>query len=170
MQIIEAELNARGKSFAIVAAKWNPHFVDRLIEGAHAALLEHGASEEQIILVKVPGSFEVPFTSHNLAKSKKYNAIIALGLLIEGETDHYRLIADQVAAGLSKIVFETGVPVAFGVLTCKNVAQAEARSSAGSNNKGREAALAAIEMACLNLELSKVNAEKTLRLATSERE
>lgn len=164
MTIIDADINAAGKSFAIVAAKWNARFVDKLIEGARETLLEHGADEDKITLVKVPGSYEVPFTSYKLAETKKYDAIIALGLLIEGETDHYRLIAEEVASGLSKVSFDTGVPVSFGVLTCKNVAQAEARSGSGSSNKGRESALAAIEMTSLVSKITESDNIKNVRV------
>ena len=150
MRIVEGDLKAAENSnYAVVSARWNAKFGDRLVESAIATLKENGANDSQITLVRVPGSYEIPFTAKLLAETKKYDAIIALGTLIEGDTDHYRLISDEVSAGLNKVMFETGVPVSFGVLTCKNIQQAEARV-----DKGREAAQAALEM--VNL-ISKIN-------------
>ncbi len=149
MRKIEGEFNARGKSFAIVAARWNEAFSERLLEGAINCILKYNGDEQEITVVRVPGSFEIPLACKHLAKSKNFDAIIAVGALIKGETDHYRLIADQLSAGLMNVSLETGTPVTFGVITADNTALALARAGEGEDNKGHEAAAAAIEMASM---------------------
>lgn len=143
----EGELLANGKRFAIICARWNSFFSEALLDGAVDTILRHGGSEEAVSIVRVPGSFEIPITARTLAQSKKYDAIIALGVLIRGETDHYDLIAKELSAGLQKVMADTGVPVTFGVVAADNMEQAMARSGSKAGNKGAEAALAAIEMA-----------------------
>lgn len=145
-RLIEGEMSASGKRFAVVAARWNSIFTDRLLEGAVSALRQHGAKDDDITVVRIPGSFEIPVTCRKLAMSRKYDGVIALGTLIRGETDHYDLIAKEVASGLSKAMMESGIPVTFGVLTVENQDQAMARSGSKAGNKGIEAALAAVEL------------------------
>ncbi len=150
---IEGEIQSRGKRFAVVAAKWNTFVVDRLLESALQALSEYGVSENEITVVRVPGSFELPLAVQELASSGRYAAIIALGVLIRGETDHYQLVVDQVAAGLSKVMLETGVPVSCGVVAAHSAELALQRAGERNENRGFEAALTALEMASLMTEL-----------------
>lgn len=146
-QLIEGELSARGKRFAVVGARWNSIFSDRLVEGALDALVRHGAEESEITVVRVPGSFEIPVVARELALSKRFHAVIAVGTLIRGETDHYQLIAGELTSGLQKAMQESGIPVTFGVVTADTMEQAMARSGSKAGNKGFEAAVAAIELA-----------------------
>ncbi len=151
---IEGNLSAEGKNFAIIGARWNELFTARLIEGAVDALLRHGAAEDSITVVRVPGSYEIPLVAKKLAFSGKYDAIIALGVLIRGDTDHYELIAGELASGLQRAACESGVPVTFGVITADTMEQAMARSGSKAGNKGFEAATAAIEMVDLLKKIS----------------
>jgi 6,7-dimethyl-8-ribityllumazine synthase len=152
---IEGNLNAAGKKFAIIGARWNEIFSERLIQGAVDAIIRHGGSEEHITGVRVPGSFEVPFAAQMCAERGNVNAIVAVGTLIRGETDHYQLIAGELASGLSRVMAQTGIPVTFGVVTAENMEQAMARSGSKAGNKGWDAAVAAIEMANLVEKLRK---------------
>ncbi|MBP9837606.1 MAG: 6,7-dimethyl-8-ribityllumazine synthase [Proteobacteria bacterium] len=145
MKKIEGEMNSKGFRFAVVGARWNHVFTDRLIEGAEDALLRHGTNESDITVVRVPGCFEIPVTARELALTNKYDAIIAVGTLIKGDTDHYELISSQLTSGISKVMLDTGIPVTFGVITANTMEQALARSGSKAGNKGFEAALAAIE-------------------------
>ena len=145
----EGSLNASGKRFAVIASRWHHAIVDQLIEGALETLKREGTAEKDISLIRVPGSFEIPLAALTAARSGHYDAVIALGVLIRGDTDHYQLIAEELSAGLARVMFDTGVPVAFGVLTVHKVEHAEARAGGEHGNKGQEAALAAIEMANL---------------------
>jgi len=150
---IEGNLSASGRKFGIVAARWNEIFTERLLQGAIDAILRHGGTEDAITVVRVPGSFEIPLACRELCKTRKVDAVVAVGTLIRGDTSHYELIAGELAGGLQRVMFETGVPVAFGVVTAENMEQAMARSGAKAGNKGWEAAQAAIEMANLVLRL-----------------
>lgn len=143
---IEGELSAKGKRFAIVAARFNEVFSGRLLEGAVDALVHHGGSEADITVVRVPGCFEIPVTARELARKQQFDAIITVGTLIRGETDHYQLIANELVSGMLAVMNETGVPVTFGVVTANDMDQALARSGSKAGNKGWEAAVAAIEM------------------------
>ena len=145
-EIQDQEISASGLRFAIVAARWNAEIVEPLVAGAEACLMEKGAIRENIELFRCPGSYEIPLVVQRCAQSKRYDAVIALGCVIRGDTYHFELVADGVSEGLMKVMLETGCPCIFGVLTTENMAQAEARSLVPENNKGREAALAAIEM------------------------
>ena len=147
------KLSSTGKRFAVVAGTWHGVFCVRLVEGALRALTELEVNEADTTLVRVPGCFEIPLACCELAETGRYDGVIALGVLLEGETDHYRLIADEVARGLSRVMFETGVPVGFGVLTAKNVEQVAARSGAGAENKGYEAVMAVAQMVSLLFEI-----------------
>jgi 6,7-dimethyl-8-ribityllumazine synthase len=144
--ILDGNYNAQGKRFAIVASRWYGEIADALIHCAVETILSKGGSEEAIKIIRIPGCFEIPLTCLEVAKTKKFDAIITLGVLIDGETDHYRLIADQLGQGLIQTSLETGVPVAFGVITCDTLEKAQARAGGDVGNKGEEAALAAIEM------------------------
>jgi 6,7-dimethyl-8-ribityllumazine synthase len=132
--------------FALIAARFNAAIVDNLVAGALDALKRHGVADDAIDLVKVPGSFEIPFIANSLAGSKKYAAVICLGAVIRGETDHYDYVAGEAAGGVARAALATGVPVIFGILTCDTLDQAVNRSGAKSGNKGTDAAMTAIEM------------------------
>lgn len=147
MRIIEGKLQAKGLKFGIVVSRFNEFITSKLLEGALDALIRHGANEEDIEIVRVPGSFEIPFIAKKLALSGKYNAIICLGTLIRGATPHFDYIAAEVSKGIALVSLETGIPVSFGVITTENIEQAIERAGSKSGNKGWDAAMAAIEMA-----------------------
>lgn len=132
--------------YAIVAARWHPEIMDSLIDGSRSALSSRGATESQIDLLRVPGSFELPLACEQAALSGKYVAVIALGVVIQGETSHHDYINMSAAYGLMQAGQKTGIPVLFGLLTCHTIEQALDRAGGKVGNKGEEAALAAIEM------------------------
>lgn len=134
---------------AVVAARFNHGIVDRLVEGALAALEDHGVAPDSITLVRVPGAWELPQAARAIAQGGRADAIVALGCVVRGETSHYDVIVNESARGLMQVAIETGIPVANGVLACENEAQALARAGGDDGNKGAEAALAALEMASL---------------------
>src|SRR5712692_10391707 len=146
---IEGSLSAAGKRFAIVVSRFNAFITERLFQSAYDGLLRSGAKKKDIALVRVPGAFEIPLASRALAETKKYDAIICLGCLIRGDTAHYDVIVNEVTRGIGQSAQETGVPHAFGVLTCDTLEQAIDRAGLKMGNKGFEAALAAVEMANL---------------------
>ncbi len=152
-QMIEGALRADGLRFAIVASRWNDLIVSRLVGGAQEALRRLGAHENQIVTVRVPGSFEIPLVAKKLATSGKYDAIICVGAIIRGETPHYDYLAADVTKGISAVALETGVPMAYGVITADTLEQALDRAGVKAGNKGFEAAMTAIEMANLLKEL-----------------
>jgi 6,7-dimethyl-8-ribityllumazine synthase len=133
--------------FAIVAARFNRKIVDGLLQGAIQALRENGVPEKSIDVVRVPGSLELPLAAQRLGASKKYSAVICLGAVIKGDTHHYEYVCSGTTIGVVQAGLATGVPTIFGVLTCLKTKQARKRSGGKANNKGCEAALAAIEMA-----------------------
>jgi 6,7-dimethyl-8-ribityllumazine synthase len=139
--------------FAIVAARFNVLVVQHLVDGALETLRHHGVADDDLDLVWVPGSFEIPVTAKKLASSGRYAAIIALGAVIRGETDHYEHVAAIAARGIAQVALETSVPTIFGVLTCDTLEQALNRAGAKSGNKGADAALAALQMASLMKQL-----------------
>ena len=143
---VEGDLSAAGMRFAIVVARWNAVITDRLLQGALDALLRSGAAKANIQVVRVPGAWEIPAAARTLAAGKEYDAVIALGCLLRGETAHYEAIYTEVARGIGQSQQETGVPHAFGVLTCETLEQALERAGVKAGNKGFEAAVAAIEM------------------------
>ena len=149
VKVVEGLFQAQGKRFGIVASRWNGFFADRLVEGAIDALVRHGASRDDISVVKCPGSFEVPMVTKKLAETKKFDAIISLGVLIRGATPHFDHISAEATKGIASVSMDSGIPVAFGVLTCDSLEQAIERSGSKAGNKGVEAAMAAIEMASL---------------------
>jgi len=153
--VMEGVFDARGLKFAIVVARFNGFITDRLLSGALDALIRTGCPESDIDVVKVPGSWELPLVVRALAKKDRYDAIIALGAVIRGETPHFDYVAGEAVSGLSRVATETGVPIAMGVLTTNTVEQAIDRAGAKSGNKGFDAAMTAIEMASLLRRLEK---------------
>jgi 6,7-dimethyl-8-ribityllumazine synthase len=145
----EGTLTPPSGRLAIVAARFNQFIVQKLVDGAREGLLSHGMKEESIDLIWVPGSFEIPAVAKRLAESKKYAAVICLGAVIKGETDHYEYVAGNAASGVAQVALSAGVPVIFGILTCQTVEQAMDRTGGKAGNKGFDAALAALEMANL---------------------
>jgi len=148
-KIIEGELLARDLRLGVVAARFNEFVVEPLVRGALDALKRHGVHDNQIEIIRVPGAFEMPVVVRKLALSQRYDAIIALGAVIRGETPHFDYVAGECASGVARIALETGVPVAFGVLTTDTVEQAVDRAGGKAGNKGADCALVAIEMANL---------------------
>jgi 6,7-dimethyl-8-ribityllumazine synthase len=151
--LIEGSLNAQGLRFAIVAARWNDLIVSRLIGGAQDGLLRLGARENELTLIRVPGSFEIPLAAKKAAASGRFDAVICVGAVIRGETPHFDYIAAEVTKGISASALETGVPIAYGIITADTVEQAINRAGVKAGNKGFEAAMAAVEMATLLKEL-----------------
>jgi 6,7-dimethyl-8-ribityllumazine synthase len=146
---VEGGLDASGKRFAIVVSRFNSFITERLFQSAYDGLLRSGARKKDIALVRVPGAFEIPSAARTLAQTKKYDAIICIGCLLRGDTAHYDVIVNEVARGIGQSAQETGVPHAFGVLTCETLEQAIDRAGLKMGNKGFEAALTAVEMANL---------------------
>lgn len=149
MKILEGELQAKGLKFAIVVSRFNDFITSKLLDGAKDALLRHGAKEEDIDIARVPGSFEIPLIARKLASKGTYNAVICLGTVIRGATLHFEYVAAEVAKGIAAASMETGVPIAFGVITSDTIEQAVERAGTKSGNKGWDAAITAIEMAQL---------------------
>ena len=158
VRIIEGDGRAAGHRFALVVARYNDFVTDRLQAGALAALAAAGAAPEGIVVVRVPGAWEIPLAAQHVAESGGYDAIICLGCLIRGETAHAGYIASAVADSLAATAGATGVPITFGVLTTNSVEEALARAGDGPSNKGHEAALAAIQMASVVAQLSRPSA------------
>jgi len=153
MSRIEGGLVATGLKFAVVAARFNDFIVDRLVGGALDALVRHGAREQDVDVIRVPGSWEIPLACKAAAETGTYDAIVAVGAVIRGATPHFDHVAAQVARGVAKISLATGVPVTFGVLTTDTIEQAIERAGTKAGNKGFDAAVAAIEMAGLMKQL-----------------
>ncbi|MDO9289125.1 MAG: 6,7-dimethyl-8-ribityllumazine synthase [Thermodesulfovibrionales bacterium] len=149
MKIFEGELQAKGLKFAIVVSRFNDFITSKLLDGAKDALLRHGAKEDDIDIARVPGSFEIPLIAKKLASKGTYNAIICLGTVIRGATPHFDYVAAEVSKGIASASMETGVPIAFGVITSDTIEQAVERAGTKSGNKGFDAAITAIEMAQL---------------------
>lgn len=149
VRTIEGDLQAHGLRFAIVASRFNDFVVERLIDGAVDALTRHGAAPAQLELVRVPGAFDLPLVVRRIAEAGRADAIIALGAVIRGDTAHFDYVAGECASGLSRVASDTGVPVAFGVLTTDTVEQAEERAGGTEGNRGADAAQAAIYLATL---------------------
>ena len=146
-KVIEGQLAAKGKKFAIVASRFNDFITKKLLEGALDAIYRHGGDEKQVNVVWVPGSFEIPLVANRLAQGKKFDAVICLGTVIRGSTPHFDYIVSEVAKGIAHINISTGVPVSFGIITADSLEQAIERAGAKQGNKGSDAALSAIEMA-----------------------
>jgi 6,7-dimethyl-8-ribityllumazine synthase len=148
-RVFEGQLSATGFRFAVVVSRFNSFITERLLAGATDALLRHGADPDTLDIIKVPGSWEVPLVAGELARQHRHDAIICLSAVIRGETPHFDYVAAEAAKGIAQVASETGVPVAFGVLTTNTLEQAIDRAGAKGGNKGADAALTAIEMANL---------------------
>ncbi|MGD0490304.1 MAG: 6,7-dimethyl-8-ribityllumazine synthase [Steroidobacteraceae bacterium] len=148
-KVIEGELTARDLRFGIVVTRFNEFVVEPLLRGALDALKRHGATEKQIEIVRVPGAFDMPIAVRKLAMSRRYEALVALGAVIRGQTPHFDYVAGECASGLARIALESGVPIGFGVLTTDTMEQAVDRAGGKAGNKGADAALASLEMANL---------------------
>ena len=145
-KVFEGALNAEGMKLGIVCARFNDFLVNRLLSGALDTIVRHGGDPAQVAVAYVPGSYEVPFAVKKMLERKEYDAVIALGVVIQGETPHAGYINSEVAKGLAQLGFEYGVPVTYGMITADTLEQAISRSGVKSGNKGVDAALAAIEM------------------------
>ncbi|MGH8134485.1 MAG: 6,7-dimethyl-8-ribityllumazine synthase [Steroidobacteraceae bacterium] len=148
-KVLEGDVSARGRRIAIVAARFNDLIVASLLKGATAAWLARGGAAADLAIIRVPGAFELPLVARRVGASGRYDAIVALGCVIRGETPHFEYIAGECARGLQLASLETGVPVAFGVLTVESLEQALERAATTAGNKGGEAMESALEMASL---------------------
>jgi 6,7-dimethyl-8-ribityllumazine synthase len=157
---IEGDLSAAGMRFAIVTARWNAVITDRLLQGSLDGLYRSGAVKGDVEIVRVPGAWEIPSAARTLAESKRFDAIITLGCLLRGEAAHYEAIYTEVARGIGQSQQETGVPHAFGVLTCETLEQALDRAGVKAGNKGFEAAIAAIEMVSIGRKLVELGSKE----------
>ena len=147
--VIKADLMGKGKKFAIVISRFNEFISTKLLEGCIDMLTRHGAQDSAQDVIWVPGAFEIPMMALKLAKSKKYDGVICLGTVIRGATPHFEFVASEAAKGVAKVSLDTGVPCIFGVITADNIEQAIERAGTKDGNKGRDAAMSAIEMANL---------------------
>jgi len=148
-KILEANLIAEGKKFAVVVSRFNDFITDRLLGGAVDALERSGAGNEDIEVVKVPGAFEIPLIAKKMAESGRYNAVICLGAIIRGATPHFDYVSAEVSKGVGMVSLESGVPVIFGIITTDTIEQAIERAGTKAGNKGWSAAMSAVEMANL---------------------
>ncbi len=146
-KVIEGKLLAQGLKFGIVLSRFNDFMGQKLLEGALDALKRHGALDENIEIVRVPGAFELPITVKKMAQSGRYDALIALAVIIRGATPHFDYVAAEATKGIAQVQLETGVPIGFGVITADTIEQAIERAGSKAGNKGWQAAMAAIEMA-----------------------
>ncbi len=151
---IEGDLSASGMKFGVVVARWNAVITDRLLQGALDGIYRSGANRADVEIVRVPGAWEIPSAARTLAETRKFDAVITLGCLLRGETAHYEAIYNEVARGIGQSQQETGVPHAFGVLTCETLEQALDRAGVKAGNKGFEAAVAAIEMVSIQRKIA----------------
>lgn len=145
-ETIEGNLQAKGFRFGLIVSRFNSFICDRLLEGAIDTLVRHGADEKQLTVVRVPGAFEIPLAAKKLATSDKYDAVICLGAVIRGGTPHFEYVSSEVTKGVASVSLDSGLPIAFGVLTTDSVEQAIERAGTKAGNKGVEAAMSAIEM------------------------
>lgn len=146
---IEGNLIAKGKKFAVIASRFNDFVTKELVSGCLDTLVRHGAEDKDLEVVWVPGAFEIPLVALKLAKTKSYDAIVCLGTIIRGSTPHFDYIASEVSKGIARVSHDTGLPVIFGVITADTIEQAIERAGTKEGNKGKDAALNAIEMANL---------------------
>ena len=149
VKVVEGNLIAKGKKFVIVASRFNDFMTKELISGCLDTLVRHGADDKDLVLTWVPGAFEIPLVAQRLAKSRVYDAVICLGTVIRGSTPHFDYIASEVAKGIARVSQDTALPVIFGIITADTIEQAVERAGTKEGNKGRDAALSAIEMANL---------------------
>lgn len=153
MKVLEGKLTAQGLKFGIVAARFNEFITSKLVSGCEDCLIRHGAVGEDITLAWVPGAYEIPMACKKMAESGKYDAVIALGCVIRGATPHFDYVCAEASKGIAQVSMQTGVPVAFGVLTTENIQQAVERAGTKAGNKGVDCAMAAIEMVNLFKEM-----------------
>lgn len=153
-KLFEGRISAEGFRFGVIVSRFNDFISSKLVEGALDALKRHGARDEMISLIKVPGSFEIPLTARKVADSGQFDAIICLGAVIRGATPHFDYVAAEVSKGIAAVALESRIPVTFGVLTTDSLEQAIERAGSKSGNKGWDAAMAAMEMANLFKELA----------------
>lgn len=153
-KLFEGRISAEGFRFGVIVSRFNDFISSKLVEGALDALKRHGARDEMISLIKVPGSFEIPLTARKVADSGQFDAIICLGAVIRGATPHFEYVAAEVSKGIAAVALESRIPVTFGVLTTDSLEQAIERAGSKSGNKGWDAAMAAMEMANLFKELA----------------
>lgn|ERR1035437_10210551 len=149
MTTFEGNLTGQGLKFALVVGRFNDLFSTRLLSGAQDALARHGVDSAGVDVAFVPGAFEIPLVAHKLAASGRYDAIVALGVIIRGGTPHFEYVASEASKGIAKVSLDTGVPVLFGIITADTIEQAVERAGTKAGNKGWDAAVAAIEMANL---------------------
>ena len=152
-QTFKGSMIATGKRFALVASRFNEFITSKLVEGAVDTLVRHGVSGDQIDIVWVPGSFEIPAVARRVARKKKYDAIVCLGCVIRGDTPHFEYVAGEVAKGVASASAESEIPILFGVLTTDTIEQAIERAGTKAGNKGSDAAAAAVELANLYAQL-----------------
>lgn len=148
-KIIEGQLNAQGLKIGILVSRFNSFIGDRLVDGAIDALLRHGAANDNLTVVRVPGAFEIPPVAKQMAATGRYDALVCLGAVIRGATPHFDYVSAEVSKGIAAVSMEAGIPVTFGVLTTDTLEQAIERAGSKAGNKGFDAAVAAIEMANL---------------------
>ncbi len=151
--VFEGSLDAKGLKFGIVCARFNDFFVSKLLDGAMDAIVRHGGDAADVAVAYVPGSYEIPFAIKRMLLTKKYDAVLALGVVIQGATSHAGYINSEVSKCIAQLGLEFGVPVTYGMITAENLEQAIERSGTKAGNKGVDAAMAAIEMANLNREI-----------------
>ena len=149
IKTIEGNLIAKGKKFVIAASRFNDFITKQLIDGCLDTLIRHGVDKEKIELVYVPGAFEIPLIAQKLARTKGFDAVICLGAVIRGSTPHFDYVASEVSKGVAQVSLDTGIPVIFGVITADTIEQAIERAGTKDGNKGKDAAISAIEMANL---------------------
>lgn len=147
MKVIQGELDAKGLKFAIVVSRFNDFITSKLLDGAVDALSRHGAADDDITVVRVPGAFEIPLVARRLAERASVDAVICLGAVIRGATAHFEFVASEATKGVAQASMDTGVPIAFGVITSDTIEQAVERAGSKAGNKGFDAAITAIEMA-----------------------
>lgn len=155
IKVIEGKLQADGLKFAIVSSRFNSFIVEQLVNGAVDFLLRHGANQNDLTLVKVPGAFEIALATKALAKSKKFDALVCLGAVIRGATPHFDLLANETIKSLSQVNLECQIPIGFGILTTDTLEQAIERAGTKAGNKGAEAAAASLEMALVLKQIEK---------------
>jgi 6,7-dimethyl-8-ribityllumazine synthase len=153
IKTIEGQLEAKGLKVAIIASRFNDFIVDKLVGGAVDALTRHGASREDLTLIRIPGAFEMPLIAKKLAASGKYDGLVCLGAVIRGATPHFDFVASECAKGLAQVSMEFGIPLGFGVLTTDNLEQAIERAGSKAGNKGVDAAMAMLETARIMAQL-----------------
>ena len=153
VKMIEGKMLAKGQTFGLVASRFNDFMTKELVNGCIDTLVRHGAEDKDITVAWVPGAFEIPLVAQKMAKAKTFDAVICLGTVIRGATPHFDYIASEVAKGIAKVSLDSGIPVIFGIITADSIEQAVERAGSKDGNKGRDAALSAIEMVNLSGQL-----------------